>query len=422
MADLTDLQDLAQSLSPAPEEPEVLTVSTNEAHKLGRCKRLYYFEYKLNRRPRDQGHEQVWGGALHRGLETWFRWMSSATPGDAREARQIAAVSHAIAAALAPGVDAEGRPYAPSADPYARAALSAILRAYTEYWWTDATEYEVVAVELPFRLPIKTRLGRLIKGKVCEWCSGTGFCGACQDSGRIRPRREGRMDLVLRERRTWITEHKSTGWTPSDERYYAGIGLDLQSSLYFDAAREMGLDPAGVMYDVIRRPDYHEVKPAPKLRLDGQPRAPRTKECPTCEGALYTADGQLRPPCEECKGSGRVVAEVAYSSPRHGERPADYEARIYALATAEETRSSWFGRRHLPITEKQVTAAREIMHSAADEIRWREKTGFWPEVGDRYVCAAPRKVCPWIDVCEGRASPTDDKLYPLKIKTEKKEG
>jgi hypothetical protein len=107
---------------------------------------------------------------------------------------------------------------------------------------------------------------------------------------------------------------------------------------------------------------------------------------------------------------------VTSDRPRHGEAPAAYEERVYRLATAEETRSQWFGRRHLPITEAQVTKAREIVHSAADEIRWREKTGFWPEIGDRYVCAAPRKVCPWLDVCEGRASPTDDKLYPLKIK------
>lgn len=378
------------------EEPDVLTVSTNEARTLAGCKRRYFFEYKLGRRPREQGHEAVWGAALHRGLESYYRGMLEAAGyGVALDLRL--AGRDMLDAALSPGVDSQGRPYEPPADPYARAALSAILRAYVEYWWTDATEYEVVAVELPFKLPIKTRLGRLIKGKLCEICQGEvklWTCPVCAGAGRIRPMREGRIDLVLRERegerRTWITEHKSTGWAPTDERYYAGIGQDLQIALYYDAAREMGLDPAGVMYDVIRRPDYDEVKPPPKMKLDGQPRAQK--------------------------------AEVSYSNPRHGERPADYEERIYRLATGEDTRSSWFGRRHLPITQKQVTSGREIMHNAVDEIRWRERSGHWPEIGDRYVCAAPRKVCPWLDVCEGRASAEDDRLFPLKVKTEKKEG
>lgn len=421
----------------AYEEPDVLTVSTSEARTLSTCKRRYYFEYKLGRRPRDQGHEAVWGAALHRGLESYYQGMLAAAGyGVALDLRL--AVRDMLSAALSPGVDSEGRPYEPPADPYARAALSAILRAHVEYWWTDETTYEVVAVELAFKLPVKTRLGRLIKGKVCELCDGTGQinpcaihtylrggptdgpCPACAGAGRIRPMREGRMDLVLWEReeekRTWITEHKSTGWAPTDERYYAGIGQDLQSALYYDAAREMGLTPAGVMYDVIRRPTYEKPTKPPKLKKNGEPRKPKTEECEACDG-----DGKVdERECVECKGTGRV--EVTSDRPRHGERPADYEARIYALATGEDTRSSWFGRRHLPITQKQVTSAREIMHNAADEIRWREKSGHWPEIGDRYVCAAPRKVCPWLDVCEGRASAEDDRLYPLKIKTEKKAG
>lgn len=415
--------------------PDVLTVSTSEARTLSTCKRRYYFEYKLGRRPRDQGHEAVWGAALHRGLESYYRGMLEAAGyGVALDLRL--AVCDMLAAALSPGVDSQGRPYEPPADPYARAALSAILRAYVEYWWTDEQTYEVVAVELPFKLPVKTRLGRLIKGKLCEVCESIdgkampgGVCPVCFGAGRIRPMREGRIDLVLRERegeqRTWITEHKSTGWAPTDERYYAGIMQDLQIALYYDAARELGLTPAGVMYDVIRRPDYDEVKPPPKMKLDGQPRAPRTVECEACDAGLEKLPcdcGQgcsyHTQKCSACSGTGRVVKNVAYSNPRHGERPAEYEERVYRLATGEETRSQWFGRRHLPITEKQVTAAREIMHNGADEIRWREKTGHWPEIGDRYVCAAPRKVCPWLDVCEGRASATDDRLFPLKIKKE----
>lgn len=459
---------------------EILTVSTSEALTLARCRRLYFYGYKMGRRPARQGHEQVWGAALHRGLEDLFADLAACQHlGFAFDVPK--AVQSAQERALTPGHDSEGRPYEPPADPYARAALSAILRAYAEYWWTDASTYEVVAVELPFKLPVRTARGRLVKGKACGECWGFGLvpagtgedgkewrrtCPTCEGDGKVRPRREGRIDLVVRaqaprcsscdrpaacygadagdgpahhcpghcdhvgggcspvSRPVWLVEHKSTSWEPSDERYYAGIEVDLQTALYFDAARELGLSPAGVMYDVIRRPAYDEPKPAPALKKDGTARAARTVECLMCAGSgnHWTADGSaVIGPCPTCQGACRIPVPVSYSNPRFGESPAAYEERIYRLATGEETRHHWFGRRELPISEGQIRAAREIMHSAVDEIRWRERTGHWPMVGDRYACAAAKRVCPWLDVCGGRVevgSQEFERLYPLKIKRE----
>lgn len=389
------------------EDPNPLTVSTSEAHVLATCKRRYYYEYQRNRRPREQGHEAVWGAALHRGLEVLYMQTQA---GNGPDTDIMAGV---LSAALTPGHDAEGRPYSPPADPYARAALSAMLRAYVEYWWTDPSRYEVVSVELAFVLPVKTARGRLVKGRLCELCGGGGGvpgpvssqkgncdsvdCPACCGVGRIRGQREGRIDLVLRERdepgRILVVEHKSTGWPPGEDRYYTGIEHDLQTALYFDAACELGLHPAAVLYDVVRRPDYRDPKPAPALKKDGTVRAQK--------------------------------AAVQYSNPRYGETLADYEARIYTLATAEETRDQWFGRRELPITEEQIRETRAIMHSAVDEVKWRERTGHWPKVGNRYVCAPPKKkdgpkmVCPWIDVCGGQVIEGTDlfeRLFPLKRK------
>ncbi|RTL09078.1 MAG: hypothetical protein EKK62_04050 [Acidimicrobiia bacterium] len=413
---------------------DILTVSTSEIRTLGRCKRLYRYEYVDGRRPASQGHELVWGAALHRGLEALYLAVKH---GDED------AMTLALHAALTPGVDSEGRPYQPPADPYARAALSAMLRAYVEYWWTDATTYAIEGVEVPFCLPVRTARGRLVKGRICEACGGLGVwsdqadCPRCSGTGRLRPHREGRIDLVVRERKfvaenitepdptgkLWLVEHKSTTWEPSDERYYTGIERDLQLALYFDAAREMGLDPAGVMYDVIRRPAYDEVKPPPAMKKDGTPRAPASVPC-EAEGCVsgYRAVGIVNPvaePCDKCKGTGRIVKEVGYSNPRYGESAAAYEERIYDLATAPETRDAWFGRRMLTISEEQVRESRAIVHGAVDEIRWREKTGHYPMAGDRYTCAPPKRVCAWIDVCGGRVSVEDlDRLFPLKIKKE----
>jgi hypothetical protein len=392
----------------------VLTVSTSEIHTLGRCKRLYRYEYVDGRRPALQKHDMVWGGALHRGLEGWFRILARFENNDItpREKVNEWGLQRAIADALEPGEDEKGRPYQPPTDPYARAALRAILRAYVEYWWTDASVYEVVAVELPFLLPVRTARGRLVKGRVCPSCMGKGWagkvddyhdCPICHGAGKLRPMREGKIDLVVRTLveqmgipagRVLVRETKSTTFDPTSDAYYTGIERDLQTALYFDAAREIGLDPAGVMYDVIRRPLYDEPKPPSAVKKDGTPRAQKK--------------------------------DVSYSNPRHGESPAAYEERIYQLATGEETRGTWFGRRMLPISEAQVREARATTHAAVDEIRWMAKTGHYPMVENRYVCAPPRKggnggVCPWLDVCDGRVvegSGDYERLYPLKVKRE----
>lgn len=207
------------------------------------------------------------------------------------------------------------------------------------------------------------------------------FCGA---TGRLRPMREGYLDMIIQDQdhRTWIVERKTTGWDPSSERFYTGLELDLQTVTYFDAARELGYAPAGVIYDVIRRPDYHEPKPPPALKKDGTPRAQKE--------------------------------EVTYTNPRHGESPAAYEERIYSMASARP--EQWFARRPLPISEEQIRDAREAFQGAADRVLRARRTGLYPKVLNRYVCAPPKKhgeqrICPWFDVCNGSRS---IETFPMK--------
>jgi len=479
----------------APPAHEPLRVSISRARTFRQCPRRGYFEHELGRRPSNAPHEQVWGAALHRGLEVWFAGMQShLAPSEKREPADV--LADAIHAAIYPGHDAEGRPYAPPADPYARAALRAMLRAYAAVWGeSDAARYEVVAVELPFDLPVLTPKGR-------ESRNGWGRSKA--------PRRVGRVDAVVRERgqacepcggepngsadhcpaclstgwipgRVWTVEHKTTGKVP-DEHYYKGIEVDPQIATYHDALTIMGYAPAGVLYDVVRRPDYHEPKPAPAMKRcpdckgsgyvhhapcsipecdhedacptcqgSGKvPKAARKVECGECQGEgrivcarcvgsgfsghgtgyddVCSECGGLREhPCDPCSGKGRITPTVSYSNPRHGERAADYEERIYQLATSRP--GEWFGRREFragegPLTSARIQEARLQLWSAAREIRAYQRAGVWPEVGDRYVCAPPgrRPVCPWLDVCAGRARADDDRLYPLKTGRTTTEG
>ena len=396
-----DLGPAIEPASPAPSEPFAgLTLSKSEIGVLRRCPRRYQYEYVLGRAPAaGPGIEAQWGTALHRGLEVWYAPFEGDELSASRGEHLKAAIDHA----LEEGVEQDGRPYAPPADPYARAALRAMLRAYAAAWGPgDAERYEVVAVELPFDLPVLTAEGRVSRGRregarregridamvrerghACPGCEGTGRttdqamnnvyeCGQCQGSGRIG------------DRSTWIVEHKSTGKPPAEDRFYLGIDLDLQSALYYDAARELGYQPAGVLYDVIRRPDFDDPKPPPSLKLNGEAR--------------------------------KQKADVAYTNPRHGEPAAVYEERVYQLAI--ERPGDFFHRRALTIEPWQIEEAREDVRAAALEIAWRTREELWPRVGDRYVCAAPRMTCPWIDVCGRRSSAEDDRLFPLKRKKE----
>ena len=410
----------------APEPFAGLTLSKSEIGVLRRCPRRYQYEYVMGRTPAaGPGIEAVWGTALHRGLETLY---GMAITGQKTET----AVAWAIDYALTATAD-----YTPPADRYARAALRAMLRAYAAVWGPgDAERYEVVAVELSFDLPVLTAEGRVSRGR------------------REGARREGRIDALVRERRQpcarcggtgnalpregfppcgpacaaehdvtplWIVEHKSTGKPPAEDRFYLGIDLDLQSALYYDAARELGYQPAGVLYDVIRRPDFDDPKPAPARNKDGSERKAPSEACSACGGSGGREDTEVpasQSKCLMCAGTGRVSKQVAYTNPRHGEPAAVYEERVYQLAI--ERPGDFFHRRALTIEPWQVEESREDVRAAALDVAEWTRRGYWPRVGDRYVCAARGMVCPWIDVCGRRASAEDDRLFPLKRKEQAK--
>ncbi len=421
------LLDVGPSPAPEPVPFAGLTISKSEIAVLRRCPRRYFFEYVLNRTPAaGSGIAAEWGTALHRGLERLYLDTKEA----AEHGKTLPEVLtpnlmawRAASAALEPGTDADGRPYTPPADPYARAALRAMLRAYAAVWEPDDAErYEVLAVELPFDLPVLTAEGRVSRGR------------------REGARREGRIDAMVRERAEqtgdpvdagemfdagpglpgpfWIVEHKSTGKAPDDERWYVGIELELQPSLYFDAARELGHEPAGVLYDVVRRPDFDDPKPPPQRNKDGSERKAPSEVCSACGGSggrsgdSEAPDSQTK--CLACSGTGRVSKQVAYTNPRHGEPAAIYEERVYQLAITRP--ADFFHRRALTIEPWQIEESRRMVHAAALEIGWRTREDLWPQAGDRYVCGARGMVCPWIDVCGRREAVTNDRLFPLKRK------
>ena len=183
-----------------------------------------------------------------------------------------------------------------------------------------------------------------------------------------------------------------------------------------------GLDPA--IIDAINHrhvPDFDDPKPAPARNKDRSERKAPSHTCEACSGTGLIHDPAPDAPgarpvehCLDCKGTGRVSKQVAYTNPRHGEPAAVYEERVYQLAINKP--DDFFHRRALTIEPWQIEESRRMVHAAALEIAWRTRENLWPEVGDRYVCGARGMVCPWIDVCGRRESAEDDRLFPLKRK------
>lgn len=82
-------------------------------------------------------------------------------------------------------------------------------------------------------------------------------------------RNAGKIDAVAHyDGRLVILEHKTTGDSiTTDSNYWDRLALDEQISRYILAARELGYDVGGVLYDVIRKPSI-----APKLVGRGEDR------------------------------------------------------------------------------------------------------------------------------------------------------
>jgi hypothetical protein len=127
----------------------------------------------------------------------------------------------------------------------------------------------------------------------------------------------------------------------------------------------MGLDPEGFVFDVIKRP-------------------------------------------------GKARAE----KPTSGESADDFELRMIELIDGDRER--YFARFPISYAEWQIAKARSNVIARGEEVLWRRRTGHWPQNDD--ACGKFGSTCPWMPVCTGRASATDDRLYPLKVRKAEKEG
>jgi hypothetical protein len=182
----------------------LLTQSRLKAYQT--CPELHFFQYVKGWRPAKQADALTFGSAFHLGAECYNKMQE-------------------IPAYL---LD----------DPYENARVQALLHSYLCRWQQeDAARHSVLAVELPFDLPLTHPV-----------------------TGQVHPhfRLAGKIDLIterLDNREREVTDHKTSGedFSPGSV-FWRRLDLDLQNLLYLHAARELGYDARRFVYDVVAKP------------------------------------------------------------------------------------------------------------------------------------------------------------------------
>lgn len=201
-------------------------VTHSELKTFRRCQREWQLSYLELYRPRHAGAALSLGSLVHRELEAWW----------------------SIAGRFAPAPDGEFD-YA-DLDPYDVAKGLAMLHGYHLRYVDQAVE--VLAVEKEFRLP-------LVNPK-------TGCASKTYQLG-------GKLDALARvDGKVFLVEHKTTSEDPSPGSDYARrLRIDGQISLYYAAVRSLGYEPAGVLYDVLKKPGLRPLKAGKTRKEDETP-------------------------------------------------------------------------------------------------------------------------------------------------------
>ncbi len=210
------------------EDYQLITNSRMRAYQA--CPRLHQIQYVLGYRPIERSYALDWGTLLHKLLEAWWKAYQAGGPMPPR-----AALDRALA--LLDTLEA---------DEWDKAKARVVMAGYDARWSTQ--DFEVLAVEQEF-----------------SYDSGRGYKLAGKIDGIIR-----RAGQVL------ILEHKNTSsdFGPADS-YWTKLRMEPQVSQYFRGAQSLGYDPAGCLWDVLRRPEIKPYKKTAnvKYRKDGHPNA-----------------------------------------------------------------------------------------------------------------------------------------------------
>lgn len=320
-------------------------ITNSELKARRRCAREHHIAYELGYRSTREDEDALrFGTVVHKALEAW--WLAPTA-----ELR----ITYALEAL-----------HFSELDPYAMARARQMLIAYDTRWTNEPLELVrvpagsdnsyVPMVEPEFRAPLINPM--------------TGQASRTFELG-------GKLDALvrdLRDDRVYIVEHKTSSddLTPGS-LYWQLLQLDTQVSTYYAGARALGFDPAGVLYDVLRKPALRPLQATPI----------EARKYTTKTGALYATQREL------------------------DETPQEYEARVMAAIGAEPDR--YLMRGIVVRLEQEERDAQWDAWQEARAVREAELAQRWPRNPDG--CRRFGRLCSYFDVCTGTAQLEDTSRF-----------
>lgn len=256
-------------------------------------------------------------------------------------------------------------------------------------WHYSEDNYEVVAEELKFRLPLRNpATGRALPNVVVQ----------------------GKIDKIVRGLNgiCCIDEHKSTSKSlDPDSTYWNHLNLDTQTRLYPWAARQMqlngdlepyGIKPTDPLISMVRFDAWHK----PQIRPKKLTQADSNK---FVEDGLYLGDQFsieiISGPMNLPSGGLKVNNEPAEVTPgkKEGtfavrETPEMFGTRL--LKEIAENPEKYFARRELSRTADDMKQLEYEMVNIYHTIKFMDRNGAWWK--NEQQCEATFK-CPYIPVC-----------------------
>jgi hypothetical protein len=209
--------------------------------------------------------------------------------------------------------------------------------------------------------------------------------------------------------------------------FWKRVTLDPQLSLYIPALREMGYDPRGAIYDVLRKPSLEPYKATPVEAR--KYKAEKSRACPECKKKKpsYEAPHHFNPLLEgdnlvmpaamgdgtgllSCT-AGRIITEpggeLYANQHEHDESPEAYRDRC--LAAISEDPSRYFARGIVVRLEADEREAAADVWQTAGLMRDARRLQIYPRNPDS--CLEWGRECDYLGVCSGMADINDPMLF-----------
>lgn len=366
----------------APAAPQKRHLSVSSAASYRRCQR----EYQLSRdwTPLSRSSALGYGLMMHAGLEVWFRTVDD-------EQALVAIESFARAGKV---------------DDYDLAGCGVLMIGYHERWLSEPLE--VLFVEKDFT-------SAMINPET----------GAASRTWELY----GRLDAVVKDAfgRVFIVEHKTTSSDLDNPSYWQKLRLDAQISTYYQGVRALGVEPAGVIYDVIRKPSSKPYKATPiekraytKMRDKACPECRKKKASPGPHRITISEPGNDDAErLVECE-NGRVVTDPGgrlYANMRDRDETVD-EYRDRVAKDVTENPDGYFRRAIIERTDTDEREAAADTWQLAQAMRESVRLGRFPRNPD--ACVRFGDTCAFFPVCTREVTDmAGSGLYKLRVKDKK---